>query len=253
MQSTSLLLIALVTGGVAGAGSAFLVGSQSSPTTSYDVAAAPDDGADLDALRAENDQMRSRLKDIEAEMASLRQSRRESVASSNAPALADNLDLDAIQDMLAAMNAPNQPAPAGLARLVDQAIVDREQREKDAKEAEDLAKREERMDERIADMSTKLGLDNVQAKSVRDALWNKDEMRSELWTQARNGEIPGGRDEIRGMMEDLNENADLAIQQALSPAQWEQYQEEYDNGGGRGGFDRGGGGDRGGDRGGRGR
>ena len=127
--------------------------------------------------------------------------------------------------------------------------------EKQAKRTEERRVREDqRLDEQIARLTEKLGLDAGQAKSMRDILANQNIRRTEMFAGMRDG--AGGLDRVnmRETFKQLTETTNTQVQSVLSPSQYETYSESNGNRGfGRGlGYvgDRGGRGDRG-DRGGR--
>ncbi|MDA1266248.1 MAG: hypothetical protein O2816_14295, partial [Planctomycetota bacterium] len=233
-MKTSLLLIAIVSGGLAGVGTSLIV--QPGEDAGADLRAAPGPGgasvAHVAELRKTNSLLEQRLNRLESQI-NMVGSRTN--ASDAQPTQVD-FDISAIEAMLAALNKPDQPAPAGLQTMVDRAIEGREERERLAKEAEDLANREERLDERMDEISEKLGLDITQRGAVRDALWDRDEARNAMFGQMRGGGGGMDREAMGTMFEEINTKATAALQSTLSPAQYEMYQEEYPDRRGGGGF-----------------
>jgi gas vesicle protein len=247
----SLLLIALVAGGLAGAGSAFLVRTPESVKSDRHTPAAPGAGAghEIADLRAKNVDLEERLRLLERQLAMQADSR--SSAVNETPNSVAQLDVEGLAELLASLNEPDKPAPAGLATMVERAIEDKEEREQQERDAERQAQREQRLDERMNEMADKLGLDQGQKNSLRTSLLERDEARGEFFESLRNGGGGFGagmdRDGMRTAMEEITNKSNMAIQSSLSPAQYEQYQEEYSDsgfgrggwGGGRGGSDRG--------------
>lgn len=247
-MKTSLLLTALITGGIAGAGSALLVASSSPSEPHRPMAASPaaDSASEIADLRSKNSSLEERLRALESQVA-MQLSKRES-AVADAPQAAGQVDLEAIEELLASLSKPDQPAPAGLATMVERAIEDKETREREERDAERQAEREQRLDDRMTEMAEKLGMDAGQKESVRTALAERDQARGEFFESMRNGGGFAGmdRDSIRASMEEITNKTNASIQSSLSPVQYEQYQESYAESGfgnwGRGGGGRGGGG-----------
>jgi len=250
-MKATILLIAVVTGGVAGGAASLLVGPTDDDTSVGAAAPGLGSSSEFADLRSKNASLEERLRVLEGQI-NMQASNRSS-AVDQAPRAADQLDQAALEELLASLNQPDQPAPAGLARMVERAIEDKETREQAERDAERRAEREERLDERMNEMADKLGLDAGQKTAVRDAIWERDEARNEYFAQMRGDGGRGfgnmDRDQLRADLEDMTKKANDAISSSLSPAQFEQYEEEYgsDRWSGRGGF--GGGGGRGGGRG----
>ena len=243
------LLIALVAGGLAGAGSAFLVRTPEPAKSDRLTAASPGGGTghEIAELRAKNSELEDRLHLLERQLAMQQGSRSSAVTED--PSSAAQLDVEGLEELLASLNTPDKPAPAGLAMMVERAIEDKEERERQERDAERQAQREQRLDERMNEMAEQLGLDQGQKSSVRTALLERDEARTQFFESMRNGGGFGAgmdRDGMRTAMEEISNKANMTIQGSLSPAQYEQYQEEFsDSGFGRGGWGGGRGGDRG--------
>jgi hypothetical protein len=237
----SILLQAAVVGAVAGAGSAVLTSSALSTETVETQAAAVPGGpssAELDDLRDQSAQLAERLRLLEGQLA-LASDRRAEVAHPD-PTRATQVDLEQLEAMVASLNRPDLPAPAGLQRWVEQALEDKQAREKAERELEERIKREERLDERMVEITEKLGLDGRQTEEVRNALWERDEARGAFFRDMRGGGFAGlDREAIRASMTTITTNANTALQSSLSPAQFELYQKEYPGRGdrGRGGRD----------------
>ncbi len=242
-MKTSFLLIALVAGGVAGTGSAFLVGSSVVDKGEPHVAATPGGGPTerIEDLIARNDELERRLSLLESQLEMETNCRDD--PSMAAPVEVSFNEGDLLQ-LLASLEKPDQPPPAGLQRMVERAIEDKQDRERSERELEEQARREERLDERMAEMAEKLGLDMSQQETVRTALWTRDQERGELMTKMREtmrGGGPGGgsMDDMRAAMQGITDRTNVALQASLSPSQFEQYQEEYPDRsrgwGGRGG------------------
>lgn len=246
-MKATILLIAVVTGGIAGAAASLLVGPAEGGAEAAPAAPGVGASAEIADLRSKNASLEERLRVLESQV-SMQASQRSS-AVEEAPVAAADFDQAALEELLASLNKPDQPAPAGLARMVERAIEDKEAREDAERDAERQAEREQRLDDRMNEMAEKLGLDASQKTVVRDALWERDEARNNYFAQMRGDGGRGGwgnmdRDQIRTDLEEMTNKANLAISSALSPAQFEQYEEEYGSdrwsgrggpGGGRGG------------------
>ena len=121
------------------------------------------------------------------------------------------------------------------------AIENIEAREREERAAEREAREAERMEERLAEMRTKLGLDQFQETEMRTLMLESAQKFDETRDLVRSGELDRG--EIRQVFTDIRTDAEDTLQSILTPAQYQQYQDE--NMGGFGGF--GGGRQRGGD------
>lgn len=252
-MKTPLLLTAVIAGGIAGSAAAVIIPALFLPAveTAPPVVTTPglDSEQGIADLHAKNSSLEERLRALESQVA-MQASKRES-AVADTPQAAGQVDLAAIEQLLASLSKPDQPAPAGLATMVERAIEDKETREREERDAERQADREQRLDERMTEMAEKIGMDAGQKESVRTALAERDQARGEFFETMRNGGGFGAgmdRDSIRTSMEELTNKTNSAIQSSLSPVQYEQYQESYAESGmgnwGRGGT-RGGGGGRG--------
>lgn len=246
-MKSSILLIAGLVGAAAGAGSALITATAFADDATEVRPAATPGGLSADEiadLRAQSAQLSERLRMLEAQLALASDNRVE--VNQPQPAAADNqFDADALNALLASLNQPDQPPPAGLQRLVERALEDKESRELLAKEEADRIRREERLDERMAEMAEKLGLDSRQREDVRTALSQRDEARTAFFREMRDGAGGwggGDRDAMRESMTAISTKATTALQGSMSPAQYEQYKEEYPDRFGGGGRDRGRGG-----------
>lgn len=244
MNPSSVLLAAIASGGLAGALIGFLVasqtGSESTASIPVEVNTTGDTDTQLAMLRQQLGDMESRLSSVEL---------RSTVTTARAPQTAPVEGLDEIRELLAALQEPNAPAPPQLRSMVDRALNDREA----AEEAEEQARREEqrleRIDRRVTDLASELGMDATQSKSMKDALYAYETGRDEMFRSFRNpGSINMDRDTIRSTMEEQRNSLNTQVQTFLTPVQYEGFLEEYSSRswGGRDGGRGGGGGGRGG-------
>ena len=112
------------------------------------------------------------------------------------------------------------------------AIENIEAREREEREAEREAREIERMEERLAELRTKLGLDQYQETEMRTLMLESAQKFDDMREVMRSGEMDRG--EVRQAFDDIRTDAETTLQSILSPAQYQQYQDE--NMGGFGGF-----------------
>lgn len=112
------------------------------------------------------------------------------------------------------------------------AIENIEAREREERDAEREARELERIEERLADMRTKLGLDQYQETEMRTLMIDGMHAMNETRELMRSGELDRG--EIRQTFDDLRTDGETKLQAILTPSQYQQYQDE--NMGGFGGF-----------------
>jgi chromosome segregation ATPase len=124
-------------------------------------------------------------------------------------------------------------------KTVEAAIELREERQRQEREQRRIEQEQQRMEDRLADLQTKLGLDQNQVNQMRtifqDEAQRRDEMRDTMRELRDSGTMD--RDQVRQLWTDARDATNQAIQGVLSPAQYEQYQEENSNnrwGGGMG-------------------
>lgn len=245
------ILITVLVGALAGASSSLLTRALSSPpgaeasTPGGSLGLAPGGTSDsaelgeqLATLQRRNGELEMRLAALEASGAS---SSREAMGTQSGEDVA-KLQQD-IADLAAALNDPKSAQSMGLRKSVRSAM-EQIKEEDDAvrqqqREDRDLA----RIDERLTDLQDKLGLDQVQKRSMREVLLAENTKRSEMFSAMRNGGMD--RTEIRSSMEELRTETKTSLGNILSPMQLEDY-EKIESESRWGGGNRGGGGGRGG-------
>lgn len=247
------LIASLVAGGVGAAATTILTAK---PTT----AAAADVGTDSSEVLAKLDTMQESYNDLidrigvledNAEMAPISSPARVSAVASEA------VTEEVVRDILASMDESEAvlASTPKLERAVEAVIEMRDERRKLERDQERAAATEKRMEDRLAKLQTELGLDQNQVNSMRTIYQDQETRRGELRTEmmAMRDAGTGSREDMRDMWKGLTEQTNVAIQGALTPSQYETYQESYANDrGGRGGGGGNDGGGRGGDQGGRG-
>lgn len=239
------LVMALVAGAGAGAGSAGLIvalipGEADVTLPAVDPAGDVDVAEELAALRWENSLLRERLDDLARRVSMPAPAR----VPANAPSSAE---VEEIRDLLASLQSADQVPPQALQSAVEAVLDLRQERERAERDARRQEERDRRVDEQVARIGEKIGLDPSQQKALRDVLVNQTLQREEFFRSFRDGGNPVGRDSIRESFRAMTEDANAEIQGFMTPQQYEQYQELGEQGQ-RGSFFRGG--DRG-DRGGR--
>lgn len=237
-MSTNLPIVALVglVAGVGGAGlsSVLLPGPAEAPAPALS-ATAP--AVDLSGIEERLDRFASRLDEVEMQVAAA-PTRRDAAAPA-APQV-DLAELKAeLESYMTTLRNPQIAMPPHFEDWVATAqenIRDREREDRDAERAERM---EQMMEDRLSDMSAKLGLDQSQLGQMRDAMTGSREASSKLMEDMRAaGWGPDSRDMMRSGMEEIRNEASSTLQGFLSPTQYETYQSEYGNdfGMGRGGF-----------------
>jgi hypothetical protein len=228
---------ALLAGAIAGAAASGVTALvlSSGPGPNQPRAAGPDDGADLAAevadLRAQNAELTRRLEGLEAQAAMATPVTRQPVAADEA------IDVDELRDLLASFQTPDVAPPPRFQSLVDQAIEAREERERAEREEQRRLEREQRMDEQVARIAERLGLDPNQQAGMREILVERDQMREDMFTALRNnGGPPGDRGAMREVFQEMTQKTNAKLQALLTPQQYEQYQDQFADRGGRGGF-----------------
>ncbi|MEL6712309.1 MAG: hypothetical protein AAFP86_00965 [Planctomycetota bacterium] len=251
------LPIAIVAGLLAGgAGSAATSALLSKPAVEPAQAA---DAESLAELQAANERLMKRITAQEERIAFLEETPDldpiEPVATGSRVA-ADRSDLSAyitreeLKDELAKLATEKLAVVNPATRQAVASVVDElEEERRTEREQRRNEEREKRREDRLAQMQSDLGLDNTQLERMRTTMAEGEERMRAFWTDpdTRSMGREAAREEFRLIREDMN----TSVQDILTPAQYETYQEKgYDS---RGGFGRGGGGNDRGGNGGRGR
>lgn len=224
------ILITVLVGAVAGAGSSFLTrgltkapAQSSSAEQSQGLTPGGSAGDDemtekLAALQRENSELAMRLAALEKRGTS---SSREAVEGVNSDDF-EQLQQD-IADLATALKDPQSVQSVGLRSSVRMAM-------EQIQEEEDLVRQQEReerdiarIDERLDDLQGKLGLDQVQKKSMREVFLTETNKRNELFTAMRNGAGGMDRNTIRTSMTELRDEVNTSLETILSPMQLEDY------------------------------
>ena len=240
------ILISVLAGALAGSGGAMLTQSLSPSTT---VASAqepaglfPDQpsGANealieqVAELKRANDELRLRLASLEERASN---TGRTAVAGEDSEELAE---LQAqVLELAAALKNPMSAQSTGLRNAVAVALEQIEAQDEAERQREREEREARRMDERMVEYTKKLGLDQIQAKSMRKVLVESEAKRNEMFTSMREGNMDRG--DIRTVFNEQREATNIALQNILTPLQMEDYG-EMDQGGFRGMRGMGGGG-----------
>ncbi|MAE45743.1 MAG: hypothetical protein CMJ86_02525 [Planctomycetes bacterium] len=192
---------------------------------------------DLSEVMTQFKEINSRLDEMEMEVAQA------AVRREVPPAGAVDMDdvMDQLKQYMAQLNNPAAAMPPNFETWVEDAndaIRAREREERDAARAE---REEKRMEDRLSEMSEKLGLDNDQLASMRTTLTEARSAQSQLMSDIREmGWGSDSRDMMRQGMTEIREASATSLQGFLSTTQYETYQSDYGND--NWGFGRGGGG-----------
>lgn len=245
------ILVVIPVGLVAGVGGALLAGMLSStPAPAPAAVSGSTQQVDLSSIEDRLSEMGRRLDDLEMEVAAAPVR-----SDATAPELG-TVDVAAlraeIDDLMASLNTAQQMPPQ-FETWVETAQDNIRERERQEREVERQERMDQMLEDRLSEMSTKLGLDQRQLGQMRDTITTAREASTKLMEDMRSaGWGPDSRDLMRSGMEEIRNTASTSLQGFLSTTQYETYQSEYGNdfGMGRGGF--GGFGGPGGGRGGRG-
>ena len=247
MKTSEILLASAVLSIVAGGGAALAAGAflgssvtrvegaPSRPVASETRAA---DGAgldvahELDQLRLENSGLRMKLDELERRLGDSLAAR---VPLESAPLEAASTSSDSPE--LAALLA-GDVTPDFIAR-VDQAMATIKAREEAEREVKRKELQAQRIEQRITELQTKLGLNSRQASDLRTVLIDEDDRREKLFASVRDSQEP--RDMREGFRA-IRDETYAALERVLTPEQFEGYKqsEEREWGRGPGGGGRGG-------------
>lgn len=244
MKTSEILLASAVLSILAGGGAALAAGAFLGTTVAR-VEGAPSrpvagegraaDGAtldvarELDQLRLENSGLRLKLEELERRMAETLTARvpLESAPLETARAASDSPELAAL--------LAGDVTPDFIAR-VDQAMATIKAREEAEREVKRKELQAQRIEQRITDLQTKLGLNTRQASDLRTILIDEDDRRDKLFVAMRDSQEP--RDMREGFRA-IRDETYAALERVLTPEQLEGYKqsEEWGRGpgGGRGG------------------
>jgi len=238
------LLIAIIAGALSGALSGLVVGTLMSDSASEPAPTlAPiEDSAwvdPLEELREEARELRNRIGMLESRpQAAPERQVADEVAIVEAEVLREELE-----QLVGALRDNDAQLPDSLKAGVTNAVRDlraEEERERDERRRTAV---EQRIEDDLAELTSKLGLDNTQVAQVRTVMQKSEQARTAAFTAAREqGDFGGMREKMRSLRQESNDE----LQKVLTPVQFTQYEEWRE---GERDRDRGG---RGGDRGGRG-
>ncbi|MFT7677707.1 MAG: hypothetical protein ACI8QC_001690 [Planctomycetota bacterium] len=250
MQSTLLpaALIGLVSGGVAAAAVVLTLSPEPAPANQAQAANQVDVLARIDSIAGHNNDLQERLLRLENEAKMVAPTAKRELA--DAPASASFKDqLADLQAKLDALSSPTASMPANnFEDAVAAANKNIDARKRVERDEERQVREEQAMEDKLAKLTSTLGLDGGQVGRMRETLATQTAARRDLFTEMREGGWAGGRTEMRESMQAITDAANTSLQGFLTPSQFEDYGKQ-DTGGGfgrRGGGDNGGGGGRGG-------
>jgi len=249
MKTSEILLASAVLSIVAGSGAALAAGAFLGTTTARVDGAPPrpvasesrdpggaalDVAHELDQLRLENSGLRLKLDELERRLSESLTARvpLESASLAEPGAASDSPELAAL---LAGEVTPD------FIERVEQAMATIKERDDAEREVKRKALQAERIEQRIADLQTKLGLNSRQASDLRTVLIDEDDRREKLFASMRDNQEP--RD-MREGFRTIRDETYAALERVLTPEQFESYKQSEERDWGRGP-----GGGRGGDRG----
>lgn len=246
MQSTllSAALIGLASGGVAAAAIVLSISPSPAPASQVQAGDQVDVLARLDTIVSQNQSLEQRLLHLENEAKMVAPSAKRELA--DAPTSVnweDQLaELQAKLDSLSSPSASMRPQQFEDAVAAANENIDARKR---AERAEERQVREEQaMEDRLAKLTSTLGLDGGQVGRMRETLNKQSEQRSELFAEMRAGGWANGRTAMREGLSVISTETNTSLQSFLTPSQFEDYgKQDNSNGfGRRGGGDNGGGG-----------
>lgn len=234
------VLIALLAGAAAGAGGAMVTTVLTMPvdTASKGSAALVDDGVkslskEIAELRRENGVLMDRLRALEE-----RPVDGSSMRVAAAPTASVSELEKRVADLQAALEvAPGQVAPPAVRATVRAELQSIEEEKQRQVEQDREARRIERVDQRMTELTTSLGLDTGQARQMREVLIDESARRDQMFNAMREGgDWANGREEMQALRKDVEGR----LTQFLTPEQVQKYQESDGPGwggrfGGRGG------------------
>lgn len=246
------ILLSVVAGALAGVAGAGVVALAISPDAETSRSGAADSAAlevaslreEVSVLRQRNDDLASRLGDLELRPVVPLESSREAIASPEQIAAQAELEakISELEELASFLRNPSSDAPVALYETVSTALEDirvQEDAERDQRREE---RTQERLDERLTALSQTLGLDAYQSDELR-GLYNdqRAKMNAKMEEIRDNGDFQGMRDAMR----EIRDESNTLIQGVLSSSQYEIYSElprgeSLFGGGGRGGFGGGG-------------
>jgi len=222
-MNNNLLLpvLAGVAAGVAGAVVTTVAVMPSNPAGAQP--AVIDDGGlslqrDVAALIVENESLLARVRALEERPLA-------PVGSRSAAPLeptAEQIELDQeMRALVSAMKDPKSQVPAALRNSVADALTEiraQEQLERDERRRQQA---EERMNERMVQLTEQLGLDAYQATQMRTIL----DKQNAFFESMRSGRDDGNFADLRGAMGKFRDETNLALTNLLTPDQYAKYQE----------------------------
>ncbi len=209
--------------------------------------------ANVNALVQENKDLRSRLESLESDNELISAAPIRTVVSNDeSPISIGDDELNEMRMLLAQLKNPAGSMPPHFESWVKEAQDTLDKQEAEERAAQREIREAERMDERMAKYSEELGLNQFQADEMRKTLDTQTQQRNDMFSAMRGGDMGGmSREEMRDQMGQIRTETNTALQNLLSPTQYEQYEgmDNNDFGGGRrGGGNNGGGGAGGGGR-----
>jgi hypothetical protein len=242
--------ILLAVGAIAGAsGAAVSIALNSTDSSSNAPAVDTDDlksmSSDVSALAQENKELRSRLERLESDNELLSATPVRSAASNDqSPVSIGDDELNEMRALLAQLKNPATSMPPHFESWVKEAQVTLDKQKAEERAAQRAERDAARMEERMAKYSAELGLNTFQADEMRKTLENQSQMRNDMFTAMRGGDMGSmSRDEMREQFGQIRTETNTALENLLTPSQFEQYEGMDNNDGGRrGGGNNGGGG-----------
>ncbi|MED6335645.1 MAG: hypothetical protein VYE81_09610 [Planctomycetota bacterium] len=247
------IISTILVGFVAGAAGAMLSTLIVEPATSEgDPIVLDDNAGDLerrfDSLQRENEALSRRLLDLEQAPPRLAAERSAAPLEMTDEERAADEQLRAV---VAALTNPDAPMPKEWRDSVNLALKDIRAEEDADRDEQRRIRAEDRMEERMVELSQKLGLDTYQSGQMRQILTEESLARDEMRTAIReSGDWASARDQWTGLREKTNES----LSRVLTPQQVEAYQADqstrwgrFGGGGNTGGGPRSGGGVHGGE------
>jgi hypothetical protein len=217
------IISTILVGLVAGAAGAMLSTLIAEPATSEGDPIVLDDSAgDLerrfDSLQRENEALSRRVFDLEkAPQSSVAERSAAPLEMTDEERAAD----EQLRAVVAALTNPDTPMPQEWRDSVNLALMDIRADEDAERDEQRRIRAEDRMDERIVELSQKLGLNTYQSGQMRQILTEESLARDEMRSAIReSGDWTSARDMWTGLREKTNESLSLV----LTPQQVEAYQ-----------------------------
>jgi len=173
-------------------------------------------GDGLDELTHANDALLDRVAAIETQPAIVTDTLPVRTAVPNE---ADEELRRVTEELLAAMESREAPAPHWFQERVGEVVVEQRERERSERQARRDERSTQRLESRLEAMTVRLGLDKRQQSAVREVFVQQQESHAAARVQIVSGDFVGGHE----AMAETGQEANDSLQGILTPVQYEAY------------------------------